>query len=101
MATLSEMVFDYHKKNHIEYQSGTYSHTYSDGSTELFSIESADKEKALFDHDEKEWYEACVMTRQFSVFVHTDKMPHMNWFDERKFNSIKSAINAIKKDVKE
>jgi len=101
MATLSEMVFDYHKKNHIVYQSEEYVYTYNDGSTIQFFIQSAEKYKALFDHEDKDWYDAYVMTKRFSVFCRTVSFPQLDWFDGKSFLSINSAINAIKRNMKE
>jgi len=101
MSTLTGMVLDYHKKNNISYNSKVYTHIYKDGSIQDFIIESSEKEVALYDHEDKEWYDVTVMTKQFSVFVHTDMFSRLDWFDGKKFRSINSAIKAIKKDILE
>ena len=96
--TYGEMVHNYHKKKSIKYQSEKYTYTFADGSKMYFLIDSADKDITL--RDENESWDANVMTKQFIVTTRTDTFARLEWFDGKRFNTIKSAINAIKRDLK-
>ena len=89
--SLTEAVYDYHKKNNLEYQEEEYTYTSKDGSTLTVNIESVEKErefrntsyrKAWCNPDEKT-YTANVVTRRFQV---------REWaHEEKEFRTIKQA----------
>jgi len=97
MSTMVDLIFDYIKKNSIVEHSEEYIHTYLDGSTQLFTIETADKDVLLWDADDKTRYSANVPTKQFMVIVKTEIFCRLDWFDGKRFRSVRSAINAIQK----
>jgi hypothetical protein len=101
MSTLVEMVANYTKKHGVSCESVDYTHTYPDGSTETFTIETAEKEVRLYDPDDRDWYQAVVPTRRFRVTAR-GSMGTLDWFHgERTFGTVEAAIKAIKKDVKD
>lgn len=74
--TMTEAVYDYHKKRGIEYRHKEYTHTFDDGSEQVFNIESEEKEVELKpDHgnmtvpveDRREVYTAWVMTKRLVI----------------------------------
>jgi len=101
MSTMTSLIHDYTKKHNLTFQSVVYTHTYDDGSTEDFTIETAEKEINLYDPEDREKYSAIVPTKQFQVTINTDMFQNLDWFDGRRFRTIESAIKAIQKDVKE
>jgi len=99
--TLTEMIFDYHKKHGLAYKSKVYMYTYPDGSTEVFTIETAEKERELWDPIERTHYTANVFTKQYCVTT-KGSMGVFDWFyGERRFNTVKAAIRAIDKSIQE
>lgn len=96
MTTLSALVAEYVKKHDIKMVNETYLYTYADGSTILFNICNGDKDILLRDMGE-DW-NANVPTKQLMVTVKTDTFPNLDWFDGRRFRTVQSAINAIKKE---
>jgi len=95
MTTLACMVHDYTKKHAIQVHSEEYLHTYADGSTELFTIETADKEVRLY--GDGEWWSANVPTKRFMVTVRGSVFHRLDWFDGRRFKTVQAAIKAIQK----
>lgn len=98
MATLVDLQYQYIKKKKIKYISEEYIHTYADGSQIVFTIETADKDITLY--DEGECWDVNVPTKQLMVTVETDTFSCLDWFDGKRFKTIKSAIRAIQKDLK-
>ena len=98
MATMVCLVHEYMKKHNLKVHSEEYIHTYDDGSQEVFTIETAEKEVWLWDADERERYSANVPTKQFMLTVRGSLFPRLDWFDGKRFNTVKAAINAIRKE---
>jgi hypothetical protein len=99
MATMVSIVYDYHKKHGLMYQSAVYRHLFSGDSYIDFTIETAEKEVLLRDPTDGERYSASVLTKKFRVVFKSEKFPTLDWFDGRRFNTIKSAIRAIEKAI--
>lgn len=91
--TCSEMAMEYHKKHNIAPVEETYTHTYSDGSQLEFLIENHEKEVLI--RDEGEMWPVNVMTNELVVLVRGQHVHHIEWFEGRKFRTVKSAIKAI------
>ena len=100
MSTYGELVSNYLKKHPVEMIQETYIHTYEDGSTQLFEIYNDDKYVIVYDKTDRDRYEINVPSNQLMVTVKTDTFPNLDWFDGKRFKTVKSAIKAIEKEAK-
>ena len=97
---LTELIYNYHQKKDLKAYSEEYAQVYPDGSKNMLIIESAEKETRLYDPDEREWYQATVLTKQFVVVMCQSPDYKLDWFDGKRFNTVKAAKNAIDKEAK-